>query len=54
VFQIPSAIQTGSNMGMVSLDQSLVRLAEEGKISQNAAVQSASNPGYVKKNLGIE
>lgn len=54
VFQIPSAIQTGSNMGMVSLDQSLVRLAEEGKISQNVAVHSASNPGYVKKNLGIE
>ncbi|BFN37112.1 type IV pilus twitching motility protein PilT [Fidelibacter multiformis] len=54
VFQIPSAIQTGSNVGMVSLDQSLVRLAEAGKIDTNIAIQSATNPGYVKKNLGLE
>jgi twitching motility protein PilT len=54
VFQIPSAIQTCSNVGMVSLDQSLVRLAEAGKIDTNIAIQSATNPGYVKKNLGLE
>ncbi|MDD5583218.1 MAG: type IV pilus twitching motility protein PilT [Candidatus Marinimicrobia bacterium] len=54
VFQIPSSIQTGSNVGMVSIDQSLVRLAQEGKIETHTAVQSAVNPSYVKKNLGLE
>lgn len=36
-FQIPSAMQTGSDRGMITFSQSLETLVEEGKISQETA-----------------
>ena len=36
-FQIPSAMQTGSDVGMLTFEQSVSKLAREGKVSQATA-----------------
>jgi twitching motility protein PilT len=43
-FQIPSAIQTGQNLGMVSMDKSLQNLKVTGKISNEVYLSKLSNP----------
>jgi len=48
--QIMSALQTGSNIGMQSLDQCLKRLVSEGAITPEAAAEKAHNPGL----FGVE
>ncbi len=42
-FQIPSMIQTGRKEGMQTMDAALLALAQEGKITKEAALQFASN-----------
>ncbi len=42
--QIYSAIQTGAQAGMVSMDQSLKKLLKKGKITTEDAMARASNP----------
>ena len=44
VFQIPTAIQTGNSLGMVTMDQSLQKLFNEGIISQEV-FQTRSRSG---------
>jgi twitching motility protein PilT len=39
--QIPSALQTGQLAGMCTMDQSLLRLCEEGKVDPELAVEKA-------------
>src|SRR5262249_18734343 len=41
-FQIPTAIQTGLNAGMMLMDMSLAKLVEEGSIEPVAAGQAAA------------
>lgn len=43
-FQLESLLQTGKKDGMVSLDQSLMTLVEEGMIEMAEAARHASNP----------
>ena len=43
-FQITSDIQTGAKFGMISLDDSLLRLYAEGKISYEDLVTKAQDP----------
>ncbi len=50
-FQIMSAIQTGGNVGMTTMDMSLIKLGREKQISNNTAFEHASDLVYVKKNL---
>ena len=48
VYQIPTAIQTGSSLGMISMDQSLMNLKNEGLISNEiyqARVKSSFGGG---------
>ena len=42
--QIDSIIQTSGAEGMISMDSYILKLYEEGKISDKTAVESASNP----------
>jgi twitching motility protein PilT len=52
--QIPSAMQTGSNVGMQTMDSALAQLVRGGKISQRLAEQRAQVPEELKRMLGAE
>ncbi|ACL05300.1 type IV pilus twitching motility protein PilT [Desulfatibacillum aliphaticivorans] len=43
VFQIPSIMQTAKRVGMVSMDDSLIQLVEDGKVAASEAVLYAKN-----------
>jgi twitching motility protein PilT len=47
VAQMYSAIQTGSNMGMQTLDQALLNLVEGGTVDRNEAKKKALNPAII-------
>ena len=49
--QLRGAMQTGKRLGMVLLDDSLVKLAHEGKIEPQEAIIRASDAEYVMKEL---
>ena len=51
VHQIRGLMQTGKQHGMVLMDESLVRLAKEGRISRQLACEYAENLKYVKAEL---
>jgi twitching motility protein PilT len=52
--QIPSAMQTGSNVGMQTMDSALAQLVRAGKISQRLAEQRAAVPEELKRLLGAD
>src|ERR671918_1066046 len=47
--QIPSAMQTGSNVGMQTMDAALAQLVRAGKISQRVAEQRSSTPEELRR-----
>ena len=50
--QIPSAMQTGSNVGMQTMDAALAQLVRAGKITQRLAEQRAQQPEELRRLLG--
>ncbi len=54
VFRIPSTIQTGKKFGMQLLDDHLLILVMEGKISTEDAVDRSSNPGELRERIDKE
>jgi twitching motility protein PilT len=52
--QIPSAMQTGSGVGMQTMDAALAQLVRAGKISRRLAEQRAAVPEELKRLLGAE
>ena len=50
--QIDNAIASGSREGMISMDQSIARLWQEGKISQETALHHAGKPEQLKRLMG--
>lgn len=46
-YQIDNAIQTSSAEGMISMDQSLIALFQEGKITADTAIEYAANPEQI-------
>ena len=50
--QIPSAMQTGSSVGMQSLDAALAALVRAGKINQRTAEARSSTPDELRRLLG--
>lgn len=48
-YQIDNVIQTSGNLGMVSMDQSIVRLFKKGEITDETALEFAVNPEQVKR-----
>lgn len=51
-YQIQNAMQTGLNKGMHTMDQDLIKLYNEGKISKETALSRCSDYDYVNKSLG--
>jgi twitching motility protein PilT len=52
--QIPSALQTGQLAGMCTMDQSLLRLCEEGKVDPELAMEKAVKKEPFEKILAEE
>src|SRR5918911_1943416 len=50
--QIPSAMQTSSNVGMQTMDAALVTLVRAGKITQRVAEQRSSTPDELRRLMG--
>ena len=53
-FQLPSAIQTGTRAGMMTMDQALLKLVEEGKVDTEAALDRATKKEPFEKILTEE
>ena len=53
IFQIPTAIQTGKNLGMFTLDQDLARLVRSGKITDSVAISKCQDINEYKRFLGV-
>ena len=47
--QIPNAMETGSQFGMCTLDQELVRLFREGLITLDDALAKTSTPAHLRQ-----
>ena len=52
--QLPSQLQTGQNAGMVTMDQSLMKLCEEGKVDPERAIEKALKKEPFEKLLADE
>ena len=50
-FQLKGVMQTGKKLGMVLMDESLIRLAKEHRISKADALARADNPVSMEKEL---
>jgi Tfp pilus assembly pilus retraction ATPase PilT len=49
--KLPAAIETGTEDGMISFNQSLFNLVKEGKVTQKEALAKASNPQALEMNF---
>jgi twitching motility protein PilT len=52
--QLPSQLQTGQNVGMMTMDQSLMKLCEEGKVDPERAMEKALKKEPFEKLLADE
>ena len=52
IHQIDSVIQTSMAEGMISMDESILRLYKAGRITSETALHSAMNPDQLQKKLG--
>lgn len=52
IHQIDSVIQTSAAEGMISMDESILRLHKAGRITTETALHSAMNPDQLQKKLG--
>ena len=50
-YQIDNVIQTSAAEGMISMDQSLLRLYKEGHITAEIALEYAANPEQMKRKI---
>jgi twitching motility protein PilT len=50
--QIPSSMQTGSTVGMQTMDAALAALVRSGKITQRVAETRSSTPDELRRILG--
>ncbi|MCH5252598.1 MAG: PilT/PilU family type 4a pilus ATPase [Lachnospiraceae bacterium] len=51
-YQIDNVIQTSGNLGMISMDQSIISLYQKGEITEETAMMFATNPEQVKRKIG--
>jgi len=52
IHQIDSVIQTSAAEGMISMDESILRLFKAGRITRETALHFAMNPDQLQKKLG--
>jgi twitching motility protein PilT len=53
-YQLPSLLQTGQLSGMVTMDQALMKLVDEGKIDPEVAMDRATKKEPFEKLLAEE
>jgi twitching motility protein PilT len=53
-FRIDSAIQTGKKFGMQLLDEHLLQLYNEGKISDTEAIDKSRRPAEIAERMGVK
>jgi twitching motility protein PilT len=53
VHQIDSAIFAGAAMGMITMDQSIINLHKQGRISTDMALQYCVGLEEMRKKLGV-
>lgn len=53
-FMLPGIMQTGKNVGMILLDDSLIELAMAGTITADEAISRAVDPIQMRITLGVE
>lgn len=51
-YQIDNLIQTSGNLGMISMDQSIISLYQKGEITKETAMMFAANPEQVSRRIG--
>ncbi|MEM6915884.1 MAG: type IV pilus twitching motility protein PilT [Verrucomicrobiota bacterium] len=51
-FMLPGVMQTGKKIGMIMMDDALIQLYQEGKISQEEAIGRAIDPPTLKAAIG--
>ena len=54
VFRIPSAIQTGRGLGMQMLDDHLFSMFDEGKITEEDAVERSQSPAEMQERIAAK
>ena len=54
VYQIENAIQTSNKLGMLSMDQSIMNLYKEKRITADVALEYAVNQEQMKRKLELE
>jgi twitching motility protein PilT len=52
--QLPSILQTGQTAGMTTMDQSLLKLCEEGTVDPEVAIEKALKPEPFERLLSEE
>lgn len=52
IYQIPNIIQTGSKLGMQSMDNELINMYKQGKISRESALSRCTDYEYTSKLVG--
>ncbi len=52
-FMLPGIMQTGKNVGMKLLDDSLIELCEQGTITSEEAISRAVDPVEMRRSLGV-
>ncbi len=53
-FMLPGIMQTGKNVGMMLMDDALIKLVKEGTITPKEAVARSVNPSDVRSALGVD
>ena len=52
-FMLPGVMQTGKKIGMIMMDDALIGLVNEGKITADEAIGRASDPATIRHSLGV-
>lgn len=50
-YQIDNVIQSSQNEGMITMDQSLIRLVQQGRITPEVAIGYATNPELISRKI---
>ena len=52
IHQLDNVIQTSGAEGMISMDESILRLVKAGRVTREVALRAAMNPDQLKRKLG--
>jgi twitching motility protein PilT len=52
IHQLDNVIQTSGAEGMISMDESILRLVKAGRVSKEVALRAAMNPDQLKRKMG--